>query len=326
VGNAPDAVIAKHPPLADVATSVHAAVHAASGTTTVASILLAEIQRTHQDSIRQLQVYAKLRGASLAPFLHTHATSRASIEIACYWSFTPAREDNMTPCLDVINALFKLVLTNQYNHDASAALWFVNEKIIFFDRTPLILPWNFDSNHPKTMDTILQNTDGPMHKILSSVTDGLQLKASLLFGERAADFSLSFPNIMPDEISFQNDILCHPENWITRRLSPFQRRVILDSVTKVVAKVLDVPEKIIPECNAHNYLHAYSMESCLKHWGRKARYYNQSPAEMQAEYMLKRVSPLQILILYLFASNNCCCEESLCEWYEMDHWRIGHHC
>jgi hypothetical protein len=136
-----------------------------------------------------------------------------------------------------------------------------------------------------------------MYKILSSVTDGLQLKASLLFGDRAADFSLKFPNIMPDDIGFQNDILCHPENWTMKRLNTIQRRVILDSVTKVVAKVLDVPEKIIPECDAHNYLHAYSMESCLKRWGSKARYYNQSPTEMYAEYMLKRVSPpLQILI------------------------------
>jgi hypothetical protein len=291
VGNAPDAVIAKDPPLADVATSVHAAVHAASGTTTVASILLAEIQQTQQDSIRQLQVYAKLRGSSLAPFLRTKATSRASIEIACYLSFTPDRRDNMTPCLDTVMGLFKLVLFNLYNHDEIAALQFVNESIIFFNRTPLILPWNCDSTHPKAMDKILQNTDGPMHKILSSVTDGLQLKASLLFGERAADFSLKFQDIMPDDIRFQHDILCHPENWTMRRLSPIQRRVILDSVSKVVAKVLNLPEKIIPECDAHNYLHAYSMESCLKIWRSKARYYSQSPAEMHAEYMLKRVSP-----------------------------------
>ena len=154
-----------------------------------------------------------------------------------------------------------------------------------------------------------------MHKILSSVTDGLQLKASLLFGDRAADFSLKFPNIMPDDIGFQNAILCHPENCVQKRLNPIKRQVILDSVTKVVAKVLDVPEKIIPECDAHNYLHACSMARCLQLWKSKARYYNQSPSEIYAEYMLKLVSPLQILIhsYYLFASNICCREESLCE-------------
>jgi hypothetical protein len=154
VGTAPDAVIAKHPtPDADVveATSVDAASRITCGP--VASSFIAEIQVTQQDSIRQLGVYAKLRGSSFAPFLRTRATSsRASIGIACYLSFTPERKDNMTPCPDIIMGLFKLVLLNLYDHDEIAALRFINESIIFFNSCPLILPWNFDSNHPKAMD------------------------------------------------------------------------------------------------------------------------------------------------------------------------------
>lgn len=112
------------------------------------------------------------------------------------------------------------------------------------------------------------------------------------------DFCLKYPDIVPENIIFQNDILSHPENWITRRLAIFNRRVILDSFSNVISKVLGVLPKIITESDAHDYLYNMSKNVSL---GKKADFYQLSPTDIHAKYMLNRVS-LSRMHYYYFIS------------------------
>ncbi len=134
-----------------------------------------------------------------------------------------------------------------------------------------------------------------MHHILTCVTKDLQLEAGLMFGERALKFCIEYPDVMPDSIIVQNDILSHPENWVNRRLDTHERCAILDAITIVIARVLGVPPKIIPEKDAHKYLYAMSKASCLKKLKSSSEFYELSPNDIQARYLERRGSGLSRL-------------------------------
>jgi hypothetical protein len=181
-----------------------------------------------------------------------------------------------------------LIIIKDYDHDEINALTFVNTNLIWFDRCPLVLPWDFDSKNSKEFSKHLEVTDPRMHHILTCVTKDLQLEAGLMFGERALEFCIEYEDIMPDSILVQNDILSHPENWVNRRLDTHERCAILDAITIVIAHVLGVPPKIIPEKDAHKYLYAMSKASCLKKLKSSSEFYELSPNDIQARYLERR--------------------------------------
>ena len=57
---------------------------------------------------------------------------------------------------------------------------FVNDTVIWFNRSPLILLWDFDNAHKKEMDNHLDVTDPHMHNILRCAMKNLQLEALFL--------------------------------------------------------------------------------------------------------------------------------------------------
>ena len=54
----------------------------------------------------------------------------------------------------------------------------------------------------------------------------------------------------------------HPENWVMNRLDICEPHAILDAVSMVIARVLNVSPKTIPKEKARKYLYAISKEKC----------------------------------------------------------------
>ncbi len=147
---------------------------------TVTSSLLTKVHATHEVCIRELVIYAKTCEKQLDALFFTKASSLDSIIIGLLWFFSPDCKDEMKPCEHKIIKFFVSILRDYYDHDKNSAMKFVNNTVIWFNRGPLILLWDFDNAHKKEMDNHLDVTDPHMHNILRCAMKNLQLEALFL--------------------------------------------------------------------------------------------------------------------------------------------------
>ena len=218
-------------------------------------ILLAE---TESQTIDAITAYARVEDLKFGSYVSSSARFNAEAEdgkIFIGWNFEPtAFRPETNPCLFAIRELIEKVLRKRCGFSDEAACKFFEEKIIWMNRCPFIMPYDADrGTNKKKNKKILDKTDPLMLRIGKRLVSNLPIESAIILGKRGYDFFIK-ESVFHQHQIVQDEMLYHPEKWVKGFLTEPQRKAILDVFVRVISRSLKIPLAPILENEMYLYL------------------------------------------------------------------------